>query len=235
MESDTSLADLVIQQPAVIPVLDHHRLDYFTNGHLPLTDACARRGVNLDEVLVAISRLPVTPAPSWTSLGVVQLVDHILDEHHSYLHRELGPLCELAERVRDAYGDRWPELTPVADAMLAVAADLEPHLLKEEQVLFPRIRALATDGRVDDGDCGGLRTPIRTVLGDHDHASDLLNRLWGVTDGFRAPGDATDEHRELYARLARLDADNRLHTHKENNLLFPAVLELERALNPDGA
>lgn len=35
----------------------------------------------------------------------------------------------------------------------------------------------------------------------------------------------------LYAGLAEVEADTHLHVHKENNLLFPAALEAERALS----
>lgn len=34
----------------------------------------------------------------------------------------------------------------------------------------------------------------------------------------------------LYVALQELEADTHLHVHKENNLLFPAVLALEAAL-----
>ena len=34
----------------------------------------------------------------------------------------------------------------------------------------------------------------------------------------------------LYAALAEIEADTHLHVHKENNVLFPAVLATEAAL-----
>ena len=42
------------------------------------------------------------------------------------------------------------------------------------------------------------------------------------------PDDACASYRELYAALAAFECDTHMHVHKENNLLFPAVVELER-------
>ena len=43
------------------------------------------------------------------------------------------------------------------------------------------------------------------------------------------PADACASYRSLYERLAALEADTHLHIHKENNVLFPAVLRLVQA------
>ena len=47
----------------------------------------------------------------------------------------------------------------------------------------------------------------------------------------RALGGATDEATIVEA-LDALEADTHLHIHKENNVLFPAVLELEQHWEP---
>lgn len=51
-----------------------------------------------------------------------------------------------------------------------------------------------------------------------------------LTDGFQPPADACAAYWACYARLADLEADTHLHAHKENNVLFPAVLRLEARL-----
>ena len=55
-----------------------------------------------------------------------------------------------------------------------------------------------------------------------------------ATEGYKAPADGCASYRALYAGLAQLEADTHLHVHKENNVLFPAVVALERA-EPDDA
>jgi regulator of cell morphogenesis and NO signaling len=114
--------------------------------------------------------------------------------------------------------------------------DLEPHLTREERVLFPLVRRLAGGAAGPSANqgpggalpCGGtVRNPIAVMLADHDQAGALLARLRTLTDDYAPPPDACASYRAYYRALAELDADTHLHVHKENNLLFPAVLALE--------
>jgi regulator of cell morphogenesis and NO signaling len=136
----------------------------------------------------------------------------------------------LAAKVESVHGDRHPELHEVRRLVEAIRADLEPHLRKEEQVLFPMVRELAAATSAPSFHCGSLRNPI-TVMGiEHDRAGDLLAELRAATRHYRTPEDGCASYRALYAGLAELEADTHLHVHKENNVLFPAALAAERAL-----
>ena len=66
--------------------------------------------------------------------------------------------------------------------------------------------------------------PIRTMLAEHDRAGELLAELRVTTGGYAVPDDGCASYRSLYERLAALEADTHQHVHKENNVLFPAVL-----------
>ena len=59
---------------------------------------------------------------------------------------------------------------------------------------------------------------------EHDRAGDLLSQLHVLTDGYTPPADACASYQALYDGLTDLAADTHLHVHKENNVLFPAVL-----------
>jgi regulator of cell morphogenesis and NO signaling len=109
--------------------------------------------------------------------------------------------------------------------------DLEPHLMKEERVLFPMIRELTEATTAPTFHCGSVTNPIRMMLLEHDRAGELLAALRAITNGFEHPADACASYQELYRALAELEADTHLHVHKENNVLFPAVLAMEDALS----
>jgi len=70
------------------------------------------------------------------------------------------------------------------------------------------------------------------MLAEHDTIGALLARTRGVTGDYAVPDGACASYQALYAGLAQLEADTHLHVHKENNLLFPAVVELEGAHSP---
>jgi regulator of cell morphogenesis and NO signaling len=106
-----------------------------------------------------------------------------------------------------------------------IRADLDPHLMKEERVLFPAIEALAAGQR--EFPFGTVGNPIRMMEQEHDRAGRLLKELRAVTYGFEIPNDACASYRSLYERLEHLEADTHEHIHKENNVLFPAAAKLQ--------
>ena len=227
----TPLGVIVTDHPALASRLERLGLDYCCGGRRRLGDACAERGLDVAAVVDDLSAgAALAPPEAWASMGPAELVDHIEATHHVFLHAELPRIEALVEKVESVHGERHPELAFVRATFDELALELEPHLAREEQILFPMVRELAA--AADDGPspvfgCGSLANPIRVMLVDHDRAGELLAQLRGLTLGYVAPQDGCASYRVLYAALAALEADTHLHVHKENNVLFPAVLELE--------
>ena len=90
---------------------------------------------------------------------------------------------------RDAEGDRagrqdrggprrrHPSSSRSRRASGKCAADLEPHMLKEERMLFPMIRELATLTGAPLFRCGSLQNPISVMLTEHDAPASCSARL----------------------------------------------------------
>jgi len=225
--ADRTLAEVVTADPAATRVFEAYALDYCCGGRRRIDEACATAGVDVDAVLAALDDIGPAPDVDWASLGPAELVDHLEATHHAYLHAELPRLTALVDKVVGAHGARHRELLDVAAHYAELRAELEPHLAKEERILFPMIRELASSEAVPAFHCGSLQNPISVMLREHDRAGELLAMLRTRTDGYEAPADGCASYRALYAGLAELEADVHLHVHKENNLLFPAVVTLE--------
>lgn len=227
--TDTNLGDLVAAHPATARILEGFGLDYCCRGERSLHDACAAAGVDPDVVGAALADATAGSGDgsTWATLNLPALADHIVDTHHRYLHEELPLLDALAEKVRSVHGDRHPELGEVRTLVAEVRADLEPHLMKEERVLFPAIRAI-TEG-LRHFPFGSVENPIRMMTVEHERAGDLLIRLRQATGNYAVPDDACGSYRSLYERLEALEFDTHLHIHKENHTLFPAALALFNA------
>ncbi len=222
-----SLAEVVSALPDSTRVLESFGLDYCCGGHRSLGDACADAGIGSGVVLDALADIESGPEPDWASMGPVELVDHIENTHHAYLHSEMGRLDALAEKVAGVHGARHREVIEVEAVYGELHADLEPHLMKEERVLFPMIRALVTSSNASSSHNGSVRNPISVMMLEHDRAGELLELLSAMTDRYQAPEDGCASYRALYDGLARLESDTHLHIYKENNLLFPTVIALE--------
>ena len=233
IEPNNTLAELVITFPELAPRLDALGLDYCCGGRRSLADAVAETELDLAAITVELAETPRVAQPESGWDGIDGLVDHLEATHHAYLRETLPRLAALADKVTDVHGVNHPELASVRGLVHEIRADLEPHLLKEEHVLFPMIRELAVAAEAPAFHCGSLTNPIRVMLSEHETVGELLAKLRISTNGFRVPDDGCASYRALYAGLVELEADTHLHIHKENNLLFPAVLRIEQALSPD--
>jgi regulator of cell morphogenesis and NO signaling len=221
-----SLGDLVAETPSRASVLDRLGIDYCCHGQRTLADACAEAGLDPASVARSLDTAP-TDLDDDHPRDPAALADHIENTHHRYLHAELPELDALAAKVTAVHGERHPELVDVHRLVTKLAADLEPHMLKEERVLFPAIRALAAGAR--EFPFGTVRNPIRMMSLEHDRAGEVLAELRATTSGYSVPEDGCASYRSLYERLANVEADTHRHIHLENNVLFPAAIAVEDA------
>jgi regulator of cell morphogenesis and NO signaling len=230
LTSTTTLAEIVSSNPLLTQELERLGLDYCCGGKRNLEEACRQQGLDAQSVIAELASQPIAaePAPVWMALSPAALVDHLEATHHRYLKAELPRLSELAAKVSRVHGEKHPELIRVAEVLAELRADLEPHLHKEEDVLFPMIRSMGSAGVRPDVPFRSIGTPIAVMEAEHTAVGRLLEQLRKLTGGYRAPADTCASTLSLMAGLAELEADTHLHVHKENNHLFPAAIESEQ-------
>ena len=227
--SDTSLEQLILANPDRATALDRLGLDFCCHGGRTLADACATAGIDLADAEAALADAPAADdsRAEWSTLPPAELARHIQSVHHDYLHAELPEVVALAAKVTGVHGERHTELAEVQRLVLALEADLTPHMAKEDRILFPAIAALV------EGPTrfpfGSIANPVAVMTSEHETVGELLESLRAVTGGYRVPEDGCASYRLLYERLARLEADTHLHVLKENSVLFPAARQLEAA------
>lgn len=230
---DSTLAEWVTHHPQATTVFEAHGLDFCCGGKRSLQDACAEKGLNVLMIvseLQAIEATSLSPAHDATDYGrlpLSELCDHIEFTHHAYLRSHLPRLEQLLTKVLTAHGPQHPELEDVANVFRTLTAELVPHMLKEEHVLFPAIRRLATAESHCQFPFGSVQNPIRMMEHEHDIAGRCLHELRRLTHDYAPPEDACAMWRQLLQGLQELEQDLHLHIHKENNILFPAAARLE--------
>ena len=232
----TTVREVVVNHPQTRAVLEQRGVDYCCGGGQPLKEAAAEAGVALDALLADLRQTIATPPPGapaepdWSQATVTELVHHIEQRHHAFTKQQLPRLEGLLARVLKAHGARHGEaLAELQKVYRALKADLDLHLLKEEQVLFPHLRALdaPAEGPRPALACGSAAGPIRQMRLEHEEAGAALAALRDLTSGYALPPDACQSFRALYDGLRALEADLHEHIHLENNILFPRALEHE--------
>lgn len=168
-----------------------------------------------------------------TSLG--ELINLIEETHHTFTRSELARIAGLME---DPELMALPQLPALRECFASLKADLESHLQKEEQILFPYIAAL--DGPVGNlpASCfGSVANPIRMMRIEHITMVGLLETLRELTDQYKPARDGSPQTFLLFASLAGIDTDLVEHMHWEDHVLFPRALQQESRIasrqNPD--
>lgn len=227
--SDT-VGAVVRDTPGRARVFEDAGIDYCCGGGRTVAEACRRAGADLARVLDRLNDGSAAGAQAVdaAAMSLTELADHIERTHHAYLRAELPRIERLAERVAVAHQARDGRVLAIRDTVRALAAELLSHLLKEERILFPLVRALEA-GEAPSLHGWALAGPVQQMELEHGDAGDGLARLRELTDGYAIPAWACNTHRALLDALARLERDTHQHIHKENNVLFPRALELERA------
>lgn len=236
-ETDT-VGDLVAADFRAAAVFERFGIDFCCGGRRSLIDACRTAGVSPETVIGDLAALP----PVATGNGgdpanwpAARLIDHIIDRHHRYVREALPLIDGYLARLIDAHGPRHPELRLVADEFNRLRAELQRHLLKEEQMLFPYIRELAateaTGRPLPPSPFGTVHNPIRMMEREHQEAGDALRIIRELTAGYLVPEDGCATYRVALAELERFERDLHEHVHLENNVLFPKAVAIERRLH----
>lgn len=231
---DTKVGDLVLAWPQALRYLEDQGVDYCCGGHRTLREACEAAGRAPETILAGLKGLDTTasetPAPGvWMQASLASLITHIESTHHATLRTELPRLDTLLEKVLRAHGENHSELDEVFDLFQALASDLMPHLLKEEQILFPFIKQLEA-GQPATACFASVQSPIRVMESEHEAVGGLLVRLRECTRGYQTPADGCATFRALYDGLKALEEDLHLHIYLENQILHPRARMLEAAV-----
>lgn len=227
----TPLGEIASAFPPSMRIFEAHGLDYCCGGHRELGEACTASGLAPEKMLedLEVLRNAGTAAgPDWRGASLTRLIEHLLATHHEFTRTELARLMPLMTKVAGVHGERHPELLLIRACFIELANDLGPHLMKEEQVLFPYLLALDA-GQAAAGCFGTVANPIHAMEHEHDAVGELLHRIRDLSMDFALPEGACGSYRSLFMGLADLEADLHQHIHLENNVLFPKALELETA------
>ncbi len=81
---------------------------------------------------------------------------------------------------------------------------------------------------------GIITNPIRCMELEHDEVGEALRQLRQLTDDFTPPAWACNTYRALLNALQTFEQDMHQHVHKENNILFPRAIALERLKTSKG-
>lgn len=211
-------------------------IDFCCGGGRTVEEVCEKKSINystLESELFKVEQEDRSPeSPNFNAWDPHLLVEYILSVHHHYVRESIPLLKEFTTKVARVHGHANPEVIAIAEVFGEVAAELEAHMIKEEQVLFPSIQQMA--GAQEEHKplprppFGTVRNPISMMEHDHERAGALMAEIRRLSDDFTPPDHACTTYRVAYFKLEEFEADLHKHVHLENNILFPKAIALEQ-------
>ncbi|MEO5859945.1 MAG: iron-sulfur cluster repair di-iron protein [Pyrinomonadaceae bacterium] len=234
-----TIRDIALEAPETTRVFEEFKIDYCCGGKKSIEEACAAAGID-PEVVAARIELAISDhstrgrANDMENRSASELIDHIIAKHHIYTATEIERLTPLMEKVCSRHGQQHADLFELQAVFLALADSLIPHMKKEEMVLFPYVQSLASvssgTGTASPSHFGTVENPIRMMMVDHEADGVRLRQMRETSNDYTLPAGACPSFTALYAGLEDLEKDLHRHIHLENNVLFPAAVELERSV-----
>lgn len=235
LDPNKTVRDVAVEIPGATRIFEKLNIDYCCGGNQLLGEACNRAGVKVD----AISRwleagkdaLLKSDAVNPPMQSLAELATYIVTKHHVYTREAMQRISLLVAKVCSAHGANHPELLQIQSEFQTLSAELAPHMMKEENILFPYIArleaAVKTNGPAPFAPFGTVQNPIAMMMHEHEAAGEILKTIRNLSSDFSVPADACISYQTLYEAIHEFEADLHQHIHLENNILFPKAVGFE--------
>ncbi|WP_049723424.1 iron-sulfur cluster repair protein YtfE [Gilvimarinus polysaccharolyticus] len=203
--------------PGATEVFRRYGINFCCAGDRPLWQAADDKQLaqeDLEQALLALNHHPRADSSVWTEKNDIELIEHILTRYHDVHRRQLPELIRLSGRVELVHGGH-PNCPVTLTAHLEqIQAELEAHMGKEEQVLFPMISR---------GMHGVAAGPVQVMRHEHNDHGKALEMVRTLTHDLTLPEQACNTWQALYRGLEEFEIDMVEHIHLENNVLFDRI------------
>ncbi|WP_347266024.1 iron-sulfur cluster repair di-iron protein [Paracoccus sp. (in: a-proteobacteria)] len=197
--------------PGSTEVFRRAGIGFCCGGNESIATAAAHNGVDPAPLMAELQAL-VARSTNIPPSGTEALIDHILARFHEVHREELEWLIPLSQKVETVHGDHEEAPEGLTAALVALANELDSHMSKEEQVLFPMMRA---------GGNPMIVHPIAAMRGEHEETDALMTQVMAVTRNLELPVGACRSWTALYTGLRKFADDLTAHIALENDVLFP--------------
>lgn len=213
---DEHVGDIAREIPGATSIFHKHRLDFCCGGAKRLRDALESKGIAPEGIVRELERMRGRGVgeKDWRGAETAGLIEHILSRYHDVHRQQLPELIRLATRVERVHGGHPQCPASLTHHLQLLANELDNHMLKEEEVLFPMISR---------GMLGMAAGPAGVMRTEHEDHGQALERIAALTSQYQLPEGACGTWTALYRGLENFRDDLMNHIHLENNILFQRV------------
>lgn len=233
--SNMTIGEIVKDNYQTAEIFKKFNIDFCCGGKNTVDEVCSDNNVSKEKLLNDLNKAE-NNSESDTEKNFKDwepdfLINYIINVHHKYVNENLPFLSEFTNKIAKVHGEHHPELQQIAEMFKDVSEELQQHMMKEEQILFPYIINLndAFKNKTKPGPSpfGTIKNPIRMMETEHENAGSLLKQMREISSNYNLPEDACETYTVTYKKLDEFENDLHQHIHLENNILFPRAIELE--------
>lgn len=225
------VSKIVTEFPAAADILKKYRIDFCCGGDRKLQEALKedlKKDIDPKKILKEINNNYSEKKDYYLeiedpkNLSQARLIEYIVDNHHSFLQKTLPELAELITKILRAHRENHGKLLKRMHRLFnTLKMDLEEHLIKEEEDIFPLI--IKYSEAENKADFEETINGILELEAEHDQAGNIVKELREITNDYRLPKDACNSFKLTYKLLEDLESDLFQHIHLENNILFARI------------
>lgn len=219
-----ALGDIVAAFPGAGDYFMNKHIDFCCGGERSLEAALKEMNLDAANLLSELNQLyekfqhDEVQYEDWAKSDPESLINHIIKAHHQFLREELPAISLLLFKLLGVHGKHHEELFEVHHKFNLLRLELESHLIKEENWLFPELLAYTYKPSAEG--LKALKQLVETIEAEHVGAGDLLKSLRAITDHYSVPADGCTTYALTYSRLQALEKNTFEHIHLENNILL---------------
>lgn len=237
--SNKTIGEIVAQNIEYARVFNSFGIDFCCGGNIFIEDAAKNASVPLDKIIEALNNqnsyggLPL--ALNFDNWSLELLINYIVKYHHHYIRNNGPRIYNLLDKVVKVHSETDKHLPEVLNLFRASLMDLDNHLAKEENILFPLVTEIVTASERGDSlpkfHCGSVQNPIRVMLQEHEDEGARFKRISELTNFYTAPKHACNSYKLVLKELKQFEENLHIHIHVENNILFKKSIIIEESLS----
>lgn len=227
------IGELVAKDYRTASIFKKYKIDFCCKGDRTIEQACEKKKVDIENLVTELNKLENSNQSeniNFNTWDVDLLIDYIEKKYHRYIREKTPEISAYIKKVALVHGHHRPELLTIRDLFLEGVEDLLSHLEKEEQILFPFAKNLMEQKEFDTPFFGNVNNPINCMKEEHSNEGERYEKIAQLSNNYTPPAEACNTYKVVYAQLQEFEDMLHQHVHLENNILFPKIVELEKAV-----
>lgn len=219
------IGDIATIFPKATDIFMDYEIDFCCGGDRKLEEALKEQGISEEEIIYKLDKAydefknTLDREVDWKSESMSNLIDYIVNKHHSFMREQMPITAQLLNKILKVhYVDNGELLSKLNKLFGSLKTEIEEHLIKEEELLFPLIKEYEKNPSKDTL-AKALKVMDETE-NEHDAAGDILKEMRRLTKGYIVPESGCSSFERTYEKIQEIESDLFKHIHLENNILF---------------